>query len=63
MSNYKGVKLDKLPPVDQLTPVEAKIWDMRQAGKGYDEIAVELNMKAISVKRRMTVIKEKVACQ
>lgn len=63
MKNNKGVKLDKLPPVDQLTPVEAKIWEMRQAGKNNNEIAVELNMKATSVKLRMTVIKEKVACQ
>ena len=63
MKNNKGVKLDTLPPVDRLTPVEAKIWEMRQAGKEFKEIGLELNMKPISARRRMTVIKEKLACQ
>lgn len=51
------------PPVEQLTPIEAKVWDLVQAGKTYDEIGQELGMKVISVRRRLPVIREKLACQ
>lgn len=59
----KGVKLYRLPPVEQLTPVEAKIWEMLKAGNDVNKIATDLGMKTISVRRRMPIIKEKLACQ
>ncbi len=57
------VRNNSKPPVDQLTPVEAKVWEMFEAGKTVDEIAQALSMKVVSVRRRMPVIKEKLACQ
>jgi DNA-binding NarL/FixJ family response regulator len=56
-------RVNSKPPVDQLTPVEAKVWEMFEAGKTVDEIAQALSMKVVSVRRRMPVIKEKLACQ
>lgn len=58
----KGVKLNTMPPADRLTATEERIWKMRQDGKAYAEIAQYLNMKVTSVRRRMTTIREKVAC-
>jgi DNA-binding CsgD family transcriptional regulator len=49
--------------IDQLTPVEAKIWSMLQEGKSYQEIAETLGSQIVSVKRRMPVIREKLAIQ
>lgn len=63
MSNKTGAKLNTKPPVDQLTPIEAKIWKAFQAGRQFSEIAEDMGMKVISVRRRMPVIKEKLACQ
>jgi len=63
MSIKTGAKLNTKPPVDQLTPIEAKVWEMHSAGKTIAEIGAELGMKEVSVRRRMPVIKEKLACQ
>lgn len=63
MSNKTGAKLNTKPPVDQLTPIEAKIWEAYQTGKPFSQIADELEMKVISVRRRMTTIREKIAIQ
>ncbi len=51
------------PPVDQLTPVEQKIWDLMQQGKTRNEIAEATNMKPQSTARRILVINEKVQAQ
>jgi len=53
----------KIFEIDQLTPVEAKIWSMLQEGKSYQEIAETLGSQIASVKRRMPVIREKLAIQ
>lgn len=57
----KGFKLNTIPPVDRLTPVEQRIWDLHQQGKTRKEIGLELNMLPLSVARRMIEIREKVA--
>ena len=59
--NMQPNRQRKIIEVDQLTPVEAKIWSMLQEGKSYQEIAEALGSQAVSVRRRMPVIKEKLA--
>lgn len=55
-----GVRQNRLPVVDQLTPVESKIWEMHQAGKKKDEIAAEMGIAVKSVERRIYTAKQKV---
>ena len=48
---------------DQLTPSEAKVWEMHQQGKTNKEISISLRMKPTSVARRLTTIREKIEAQ
>lgn len=62
MANKTGARLDTMPPADQLTPTEERIWSMKQSGKSYAEISEALNMKVVSIRRRMITIREKIDC-
>lgn len=46
--------------VTALTPVEEKVWALRQQGKKRAEIGAELNLKPVTVTRYLVTIKEKI---
>lgn len=56
-------KRRKFPNVDDLTPVEVKMWEGHLAGKTAEEIAESMGVQPVTVKRRMPVIKEKLRSQ
>lgn len=59
----RTLNLNKLPPVDAFTPVEARIVEMEKAGRSEIEIAEAMGMKLISLRKRKYTIREKQAVQ
>lgn len=61
LSSHKGQRLDKLPIVDKLTPVEQKVAALLAQGMTNKQIAEAMGWKPKSVSPRVTVTKEKLA--
>lgn len=61
MKANRGNTVDRRPDPTALTPREAEMWALSLQGKSLQEIAAELDMKVVSVKRRFLMIKEKLS--
>lgn len=60
LKGNKGVKLNRMPVVDTLTPSEKRVWDLHLSGKTKAEIGDALGLKINSVTARIRIAREKV---